>query len=321
VTPTTTSTTPIAPQPPLHWHAEDLWLALVDEAPGLTIEVLAETGSTNTTLVERARAGDRSPCLLVAERQTAGRGRLGRPWQSAQDAPGRSLTFSLGLTLAPADWSGLSLAVGLALAEALDPDRALRIGLKWPNDLWLRGADRKLGGILIETLPGADPVARPDERHVVVGVGLNIAPLPADADPADYRSGHVGLLELDPALDAATALHRVAPPLWRALQAHARAGLAPLLPRYAERDVLAGREVQAGERLGTACGIATDGALWLRDAAGTRHAIASGEVSARPRAADTVAPAATAATATPPAAPAATAASAGAPPPPGAAPC
>jgi BirA family biotin operon repressor/biotin-[acetyl-CoA-carboxylase] ligase len=266
----------------MHWDAEALWLELVAQAPGLTIEVLTETGSTNTALVERARAGDRSPCLLVAERQTAGRGRLGRPWRSAQDAPGRSLTVSLGCTLAPADWSGLSLAVGLALAEALDGDGRLGIGVKWPNDLWLRGADRKLGGILIETLPGEDPAGPANARHIVVGVGLNIAPLPADADPADYRSGHVGLLELDPALDAPAALHRIAGPLWRALQAYSREGLAPRLGPYAARDVLAGRTVQAGPLQGTASGIAPDGALRLRDATGTVHAVASGEVSVRP---------------------------------------
>ena len=71
-----------------------------------------------------------------------------------------SLMMSLGLPLAPADWSGLSLAVGVSVAESLQPelpavgnDQAARIGLKWPNDLWLGGSagDRKLGGILVET--------------------------------------------------------------------------------------------------------------------------------------------------------------------------
>ncbi len=86
--------------------------------PGLTVEVLPEIDSTNTELMRRARAGRIDPVLLVGERQTAGRGRLGRGWDSE---PGKSLTFSLGLPLAPADWSGLSLAVGVTLAECLDP--------------------------------------------------------------------------------------------------------------------------------------------------------------------------------------------------------
>ena len=106
-------------------------------------ERVAETGSTNADLLARVRAAAASgatasrPCLLVAERQTAGRGRHGRAWHATPDA---SLTFSLAWPLAPRRLSGLSLAVGVALAEALDPRAgdALRIGLKWPNDLWLR---------------------------------------------------------------------------------------------------------------------------------------------------------------------------------------
>jgi BirA family biotin operon repressor/biotin-[acetyl-CoA-carboxylase] ligase len=132
----------------LRWPVEDLWERLEPQLPGLSVEVLAEVDSTNTRLLERARQGDTAACLLVAERQHAGRGRQGRAWQSA---PGASLTFSLGLPLSPQRWGGLSLAVGVALAEALHP--LLRI--KWPNDLWTlddHGAPAgKLGGILIET--------------------------------------------------------------------------------------------------------------------------------------------------------------------------
>ena len=112
-----------------------------------------------------------APRALVAERQTAGRGRLGRTWEST---PGASLTFSLAWPFAAGiDLSGLSLAVGVALAETLDPrpGAALRIGLKWPNDLWLVGSaepGRKLGGVLIET------VARGAGRVAVIGIGINL---------------------------------------------------------------------------------------------------------------------------------------------------
>ena len=131
--------------PPLHWGAETLWQQLEPLLPGLSVEVVARTSSTNTQLLERARvarepegdsafvqvrrsiesgafgrrAADIQPCLLVAEHQTAGRGRLGRSWKSV---PGASLTFSLALPLRMADWSGLSLAVGVAIADALEPD-------------------------------------------------------------------------------------------------------------------------------------------------------------------------------------------------------
>lgn len=272
-----------AATPPLafDWQADALQAALQPLAPGLVVEVCAETGSTNSDLTARARGAGAAPApvLRVAERQTAGRGRLGRPWWSQ---PGQGLTFSLGLALAPADWSGLSLAVGLALAEALEPlppdaARAGRIGVKWPNDLWLRDGDRKLAGILIEVLalPGRADAA----RWTVIGVGLNLQPV--DADAAAFGSGYACLAELAPA-DPPTVLQRLAPALLRALRDFERDGLAPRRAAYARRDVLAGRRVRAGELEGEAVGLAPDGALHLRDAAGRLHAVASGEVSVRP---------------------------------------
>ena len=277
----------LAPDPPdilmnrpLHWDPETLWQTLEPLAPGLSVEILPETGSTSTTLLERSRRGLTEPALLVAERQTAGRGRLGRSWWS-DAAPGSALTFSLGLRLAPADWSGLSLVVGLTLAEALDP-AGEHLGLKWPNDLWLRGQDRKLGGLLIEVAPLADALSA-QERWLVIGIGLNIAPLPAGtADPALFRTGHAGLQEIDPALDAPAALHRVAAPLLRAVLDFGAQGGTAALARFAARDVLAGRRVQVGELAGIASGIAHDGALLLRDEAGRLQVVHSGEASVRP---------------------------------------
>jgi BirA family transcriptional regulator, biotin operon repressor / biotin---[acetyl-CoA-carboxylase] ligase len=259
------------------WDAETLWQDLEPLAPGLSVEVLAETDSTNTHLMERARRGDTLPCLLVAACQRAGRGRLGRPWWSQ---PGQSLTFSLGLRLAPTDWSGLSLAVGLALAEALGE----HTGLKWPNDLWLRGDDRKLGGILVEVAPLAEPGLRPGERWVVIGAGLNVAPLPDGQASADtFRTGYACLQEFEPLLTPPQLLHRVARPLLEAVLAFETDGLSPRLrTRYAARDVLAGRTVQAGSVTGVACGLSVDGSLQVRDAHGTVHALHSGEVSVRP---------------------------------------
>ena len=113
----------------LRWPAEALWQTLSAALPGCTVEVLPQLDSTNSELMRRARAGLTQPALLVAEEQRAGRGRMGRGWRSSGAA---SLTFSLGLPLAPADWQGLSLAAGLAVAESLHEG----IALKWPNDLW-----------------------------------------------------------------------------------------------------------------------------------------------------------------------------------------
>jgi BirA family biotin operon repressor/biotin-[acetyl-CoA-carboxylase] ligase len=131
--------------------------------PEAGVEVVDFIDSTNTELMRRGSQSNHAPTLLVALSQTAGRGRMGRAWQSQ---PGAGLTFSWGMHLAPADWSGLSLAVGLALVEALDPDRQWGLRLKWPNDVcWSNaGTLRKLGGILIETQMGAASTETPARR-------------------------------------------------------------------------------------------------------------------------------------------------------------
>ena len=158
-------------------HVEAVWQAIVPDVPGFTVEVLPSIDSTNTELMRRARAGLMEPVLLAADEQTAGRGRLGKGWHSRA---GQSLTFSLALPLAPADWSGLSLAVGVSLAHSLHPE----VRLKWPNDLWLH--QRKLGGILVETAGTGGAAQR--QRLVVVGVGINIA-RPEAAVVATHASG------------------------------------------------------------------------------------------------------------------------------------
>jgi BirA family biotin operon repressor/biotin-[acetyl-CoA-carboxylase] ligase len=127
---------------PGHWPLDALTRQGAACFPGFRAEAVASIDSTNTELMRRARAGVLPPTLLVAEAQTAGRGRLGRAWVSGPSPAGlaraglQALTFSLGLCLAPRDWSGLSLAVGVSVARALHP----ALQLKWPNDLWLTGA-------------------------------------------------------------------------------------------------------------------------------------------------------------------------------------
>ena len=245
------------------WPAESIWEQVCPLLPDFTVEVLPEIDSTNTELMRRARAGRTEPTLLVAEQQTAGRGRMGRQWESA---PGDSLTFSLGLPLQPADWSGLSLAVGLSLAESLHPS----VRIKWPNDLWLD--ERKLGGILVEAASSAG------RSFVVVGVGLNIRPRPGDG----LRTPPAAMREVWPEATAGAALGRVALPLVQTLLAFAQTGFAPLQARYAARDVLAGREVITSDgQQGQALGVGPAGALRLQ-LPGQVLEVVSAEVSVRP---------------------------------------
>lgn len=251
----------------MRWPAEAIWEAVAPGLPGFTVEIVPEIDSTNTELMRRARAGRTEPVLLVAERQTAGRGRLGRSWASGA---GDALTFSLALPLAPPDWSGLSLAVGVAVAESLHP----RVQLKWPNDVWLDG--RKLGGILIETASFAGDTAAP--RHAVIGVGLNVAPRPAEG----LSVAPAWLQELEPGIDPGAALGRVAAPLVAAVQAFAAAGFAPFQLRFGARDLLRDRPVTLSDgRTGTAHGVTDAGALLVHTAQGMQ-AITSAEVSVRP---------------------------------------
>lgn len=250
----------------IRWQAEALWEAVSPVLPGFTVEVLPEIASTNTELMRRARAGQTEPVLLVAERQTAGRGRLGRPW--ASDA-GASLTFSLGLPLAPQDWSGLSLAVGVSLAESLHPD----VRIKWPNDLWLH--DRKLAGILIETAGagGADA-----SRYVVTGVGINIAPRPAEG----LSTPPAWMQELLPGADTPQVLQQLLLPLVQAVQLFEVQGFAAFRDRFAARDALTGRDVVLSDGTqGAARGVRADGALLVHTASGMKQ-VTSSEISVRP---------------------------------------
>ncbi|KAF1045180.1 biotin--[acetyl-CoA-carboxylase] ligase [Xylophilus sp.] len=271
---------------PVRWPAEAIWEAVSPRLPGFSVEILPEIDSTSTELMRRARAGQADPVLLVAEQQTAGRGRLGRTWHGAA---GASLTFSLGLPLAPAaGWAGLSLAVGVAVAEGLQPRPAAgapRIGLKWPNDLWVCGpaGDRKLGGILVETASlagGADPAA---QRYAVVGVGVNAQPSSTVGE--ELRTPAASLQEIDAGLDASAALLRVAAPLVQAVLAFGQFGFGPFCERFAARDVLRDRTVTLSDGRGGTChGVGNDGALLVHTPEGMVE-VTSAEVSVRPAAA------------------------------------
>lgn len=156
------------------------------------IRVVKETGSTNADLLALLPTLS-GPVLLIAENQTAGKGRAGRIWHSA---PGTSLTFSLAWPFKRPMHAlvGLPLAVGVAVSNALEKMK-VKATLKWPNDLLLDG--KKLGGILIETAPAASTL--PDGNWAVIGVGLNLA---VDAELAEKIARPIAdapvLTELDP---------------------------------------------------------------------------------------------------------------------------
>jgi BirA family biotin operon repressor/biotin-[acetyl-CoA-carboxylase] ligase len=250
----------------MNWRGEAIREAVAPLLPGFTVEIVSEVDSTNSELMRRARAGRTQPVLRVAESQTAGRGRVGRGWFSKTD----SLTFSLGLPLDPHEWSGLSLAVGVAIAEALH----LRVRIKWPNDLWVD--DRKLAGILIET--AASTLDAQGPRFAVIGIGINVRAPRGDG----YSTPPFALDELLPGIDAGDALVRIARPLVESVKAFETFGFAPFQVRFDARDLLRDRVVALSDGTsGTAHGTTATGGLLVHTAAGMTT-VTSSEVSVRP---------------------------------------
>ena len=239
------------------------------------VHVRFAVDSTNSVLAERLREGAAAPELCTAEIQTAGRGRHGRHWISRL---GQSLVLSVSwrFTTRSDALSGLSLAAGVALAEALAADGFARVMLKWPNDVVVD--DRKLAGILVEASH-----SRSGSAACVVGVGFNLELAASDSDAIDQPwtdfARTFGRVPFRSALAS-----RAANALLDACEQFRDGGLAPFLARWDERDALRDRPVRvlsAGARIsGTARGIDGDGALLVEHAAGTMRC-GSGEVSVR----------------------------------------
>jgi BirA family transcriptional regulator, biotin operon repressor / biotin---[acetyl-CoA-carboxylase] ligase len=146
-----------------------------------------ETGSTNEDLVAAARAGAPAGAVLVADHQTAGRGRLGRTWQAP---PGSALLCSILLRPAPGTvLHGAVWAVALAARDAVTQLTGVQPDLKWPNDLLSGG--RKLAGVLAEGVAGPDDPSR--LAAVVVGLGLNVG---WEQPPSEVAAGAITLEEL-----------------------------------------------------------------------------------------------------------------------------
>jgi len=250
--------------------------ALGDRARDFTVEIVDSAASTNTSLLRRAAAGAPHASVLAAECQTAGRGRMGRVWQSGI---GSGLTFSLLWRFEQgAGWlGGLSLAAGIAGMRMLRRHGIDDAGLKWPNDILWRGC--KLAGILIEMQGDAlGPSA------AVIGMGINVRLEQAVRDRIDHAVADVETA-CGHARDRNELLAQLLVELHAVLGAFARDGLAPLREEWRGYHLHEGRRVlvkrpDGAVEHGVAVGIADDGALLLETAAGVQR-YHSGEVSLR----------------------------------------
>ncbi|MFZ5818200.1 MAG: biotin--[acetyl-CoA-carboxylase] ligase [Bacillota bacterium] len=257
-------------------------------APGLTtrrfgrpIEYRESAGSTNEIAKQMARAGAPEGLLVIADEQTAGKGRLGRSWATPR---GSALAMSLLLRpdLPPYHAPRITLAAAVAVCEAVREVTGLPAAIKWPNDLQIAG--RKFCGILTEMEAELDRVA-----FVVLGIGLNVHLKREELDPS-FRESATSL-----AIEGAAGVRRAA--LVQAILARLEPVYHDLtegrfdrvLDRWRALSATLGQPVRvldlSGEtRLeGVAEAVDEEGALLVRAGSGELHRVVSGEVSVRPR--------------------------------------
>lgn len=249
-----------------------------------TVDIVPQLDSTNAELLRRPPITPGRAAVCVAERQSAGRGRRGREWVSPF-ARNLYLSVAWDFVEGVAVLWGLSLAVGVAVAEALLKCGLPAPRLKWPNDIHYEG--RKCGGVLIEVNGDAAGPCR-----AVVGIGLNVRMPAASAAAVDQPwidlAAVAGKVPLARNALLAAVLNEVVP----LLRSYPERGFAPLRSRWCALDAHAGRQVMVdmGNRrvAGVARGVDQRGGLLLETASGIQT-IHSGDVSLRVAAADAMA--------------------------------
>lgn len=262
---------------PIEWlDGERIRRSLGTHAAAFDIRIVDSAESTNTMLMQAGLRGAASGSVLCTEYQHAGRGRRGRSWHAVL---GGSLTFSVlwrfdnGLQ----SLAGLSLAVGLAIARALNRLGSHRTRLKWPNDVLMDY--RKLAGILVEVQGDLDGAAL-----AVVGVGLNLNLSDAQRDAVDQA-----VVDLDE-MGIATGRNEVLAACLRELDAvmtvFRQQGFAGLRDDWMALDAYGGKSVSLklpdrSEVHGTAAGVDASGALLLRDTPTGLQIFNGGEISLR----------------------------------------
>ncbi len=240
------------------------------------VVVFPETDSTNQRAKELAAGGAAEGTIVLAEKQTRGRGRRGRSWFSP---PGEGLYCSLVLRpgVAPAEGTGVTLTAAVAAADSLIAETSLPIRLKWPNDLLVHG--RKLGGILTEVGADMDVI-----DYMVVGLGLNVNVPPQNFPPEIAQRATSLLMETGRTFSRVRLLQGYLAGLERLYATFRDKGFAPVLGRWKELAGVVGKEIRvedpAGKQMtGKVTDVDVSGALILRGARGDIRRIVSGDVT------------------------------------------
>jgi BirA family biotin operon repressor/biotin-[acetyl-CoA-carboxylase] ligase len=259
--------------------AAEIARGLATRRLGRPCEVHAVVPSTNDLALERLAAGAPHGLLVVADAQTAGRGRRGNAWHSP---PGLAIHASLVLRgdRALAVPTALVAAVALGIAEGIESAAAASVGIKWPNDLWIGG--RKVAGILVEARgDGAAPA-------FVAGFGINVNHAASDFPPDVARQATSLAASCGRTIDRAAVLRAVLAALEPRIDAVlAGVGGAEMNESYRARSVLLGRRVELFEAdrplAGTVADLsATDGLLLRTDDGAHRHVPAAHVRDVRP---------------------------------------
>jgi BirA family transcriptional regulator, biotin operon repressor / biotin---[acetyl-CoA-carboxylase] ligase len=235
------------------------------------LDVVDETGSTNADLIARAAAGDDiAGAVLIAEHQTAGRGRCGRTWV---DAPRALIAMSAGISAAgvmPQAWGWVPLAAGVAVVDAISATTGIQARLKWPNDVLVD--EHKLAGILAEVVPG--------QPFIVVGIGLNVTLRPDEIS----EPGATSLLSLGADADRNTLACNMLSELAKRLRRWRDTGGedSALKADYCARSVTIGSRVRAdlpgdAEIVGDAVGVDEKGRLCI-DTGDAVVAVSAGDI-------------------------------------------
>jgi len=255
----------------------DLIRRELDPGPvGSRIHLYDEIPSTNEVLRDLARAGAGEGTVVLAERQTAGRGRGGKPWFSP---PGVNLYASALFrpAIPPQAVTVFSFIASLALADAIS-ELGIAAAIKWPNDVMVKG--KKVAGVLAEVVTAGDQV-----ESVILGVGVNLnvtreAIAAALGDAARAATSLRELLGRPVDRNAFTAAFLNYLGQWRAI--HAERGEAALLRAWHDRDILTGRRVEVREGAhvfdGRVRGLDAEGHLEVEDSLGRIHRVVAGEV-------------------------------------------
>lgn len=254
----------------------DLTSGLTTRRIGHIVQCITETDSTNTRAYRWAEAGAAEGSLIVAERQTAGKGRLGRRWESPS---GVNLYCSVILrpTIPPAKASQLTFLSAVAVARTIETVTGLAPQIKWPNDILLNG--RKVAGLLNEMSAETDGV-----HFIIVGIGLNIN-MRLDQFPDDLRYPATSLLLATGAPVARVAVARTLfTHLDQLYEEYLSQGFNHIRQEWVRRSAFQNRMVRVavgdGYVEGVATGIADDGALLLDRGQGQTERIISGDVTA-----------------------------------------